>query len=259
MTTIVFSKDRSLQLDAFLRSYQEQVTPNSMVDVLYLATSERHLDAYSQVLARYSWVRGLRQTGRFRDHLLTLLPIEGAVIFFVDDQVFVRPWTVLAMPGLSLRLGLNLTSNYMSWDAPQTLPPFVDAGDGLLTWLWADGQLAWRYPLSLDGHVLDVADIRGFIESVDFHSPNTFEAALQTLLPVFLSKSGVCYRSSKVVNIPWTRVQVDYDANRYDSQHSPEDLLGFWESGQQIDVRGLYGVMNVSVHQEFPLMLEARV
>lgn len=259
MTTIVFSKDRALQLDAFLRSYRDHVTPPlGRVHVLYTATSKRHLAAYQQVFAVHAFAVSHAETV-FKADLLALLPTAGNVVFFVDDQIFVRPWTVLEAPGLSLRLGTNLTRNYASGDAPQSLPPFEIADGDLLSWRWGDGTLAWGYPLSLDGHVFTLADIRPLIEASDFTSPNTLESALQRFVPRFLEKRGTCYRLSKVVNVPWNRVQRDYD-NRFsrDTYATPDRLLSVWEGGEQVDLQPLSGVLNESCHQEFPLMLEAR-
>ena len=86
------------------------------------------------------------------------------------------------------------------------------------------------------------------------------EAALQVFLPQFIDRSGICHHASKVVNIPWNRVQTDWD-NRCASPNaatSVEEMLEYWEQGFQIDLSGIYGVLNESVHQEFPLVLEDR-
>jgi hypothetical protein len=109
----------------------------------------------------------------------------------------------------------------------------------------------------VDAHVFSLAEIRPLIASTHFHSPNSLEAGLQNYVHMFLPRYGLCYRAAKVVNVPWTRVQVDCD-NRYDHHHTADDLLRYWEMGQRIDLQDLDGCFPNSVHQEFTLMLEPR-
>jgi hypothetical protein len=255
MTTIVFSKDRAMQLDAFLRSYEKHVMPLSKVYVLFAASSYRHEKAYEYAHRLFHFATFVQQT-TFKDDVLRLLPKDGTVVFYVDDQVFIHPWFVTEKPGLSLRLGLNLTRDYAFGDRAQNLPPYEAVNDSMISWRWADGELSWRYPLSVDGHVFDADMLRTMIEQIEFHSPNTLESALQQFVPYFLERYGTCYRQSKVVNVPWTRVQTDYD-NRY-AGFSADDMLEQWEAGNQINLSQIDGALNESVHQEFPLILEPR-
>jgi hypothetical protein len=258
MTTIVFSKDRALQLDALLRSYHDHVTPLGAVKVLCDASTSRHREAYYEVFARHPWAVLCWQGSSFKEDLLALLPHEGHVVFFVDDQVFVRPWFVEELPGLSLRLGAHLKHDYNSSNALQYLPLFkITCGLDHLAWDWSTGVGAWGYPLSVDGHVFEVSELRGLLERIAFRSPNTLESALQQFILLFLDRRGTCYTMSRVVNIPWNRVQTDW-INRCGEGNDADEMLGHWEEGQQIDLSQIYGVVNESVHQEFPLRLELR-
>jgi hypothetical protein len=260
MTTIVFSKDRAMQLQAFLRSYQCHVRPLGMVHVLYLATTERHAHAYAEVFEQFPFLITVPQCEPFRTTLLSLLPKgDGSVLFFVDDQIFIRPWTVLEEAGLSLRLGLNLTQDYAFNDALQTLPPYEELPDGRIRWCWANGELSWGYPLSIDGHVFDAAQIKSMAGAIEFRSPNTLESELQRFNYAFYPRYGTCYRESKVVGVPWNVVQGDWINRHMASVDTGSDaMLNYWETGKQIHLSHIDGVLNASVHQEFPLMLEDR-
>lgn len=246
-----------MQLQAFLRSYQQHVTPREQVVVLYRASTERHARAYAEVFKASPWAMPKPEEPSFRSALLALLPLEGNVVFFCDDQVFIRDWQVSEYPGLSLRLAPHLTREYAFNDAPLSLPPHEELLDGRLTWLWRTGVLSWGYPLSVDGHVFDLAQLRPLISALEFHSPNTLEAGLQRYNYAFLDTPGTCYYQSRVVNVPWNMVQTDWH-NRHGHEVTAEALLDAWEAGQQIDLRDIDGVLNESVHQEFPLVLEAR-
>lgn len=258
MTTIVFSKDRAMQLDAFLRSYEAHVSTTDNVFVLYHASTGRHDWAYDEVFLRHRWATPRRGTAAFKRDFLGLLPSAGSVVFFVDDQVFIRPWTVIDKPGLSLRHGLHLTRNYNSNDAAQPLPPYRMDGEFVM-WRWEDGQLAWAYPLSVDGHVFGASEMATLLGCLEFTSPNTLESAMQRYLPAFAYREGICYTETRVVNIPWNRVQ-DECPNRCadDRLTSADEMLRHWEMGCQIDLTPLMGILNESVHQEFPLLLEPR-
>ena len=255
MTAIVFSKDRALQLDAFLRSFETYVWPVLNIEVLYLATSERHHAAYQEVFGRHRCAYP-RAQGDFRADVLSLVPDSGAVVLFVDDQMFVRPWRVTPMAGLSLRLAPHLTHCYTN-QTEQAQPSWIPFTPELLSWRWSEQAGDWSYPISLDGHVFEAHELRLMLAQIRFHSPNSLEEALQRFAPEFAARQGYCYHESKVVNVPWNKVQTDCD-NRHEGLASADDLLAQWEAGQQVDLAPFDGLINASVHQAMPLRLEAR-
>ena len=252
-----------MQLHAFLRSYQRHVRPLDRVLVLYHATTERHANAYAEVFGQFDFVLPVAQSISFREDVLALLPDNGRVIFFVDDLVFLHPWDARdEVPGLSLRLGFNISHNYNSHnynshDAPQPMPRFAQTTADRVTWRWAEGEMAWGYPISLDGHVFDLAQLRSWVDALAFHSPNTLESGLQG----FSSRIefGTCYPISRIVGVPWNKVQQDWH-NRHAEVWgaSVDHLLHAWECGMQIDLSVFRNALTESVHQEFPLRLEPR-
>lgn len=254
VTAIVFSKDRALQLDAFLRSFERCVWPVLNVEVLYLATTARHEAAYQDVFRRHRCAYPRAQQD-FRADVLSLVPDTGAVVLFVDDQVFVRPWRVESIIGLSLRLAPHLTQCYTA-DTAQPIPLFMPFMPDRFAWRWADGKGDWGYPLSLDGHVFDAGELRGWMIASDFQSPNALEAALQVFRPAFTDRLGVCYPHAIIVNVPWNSVQTSQSMNRCGQIEDADTLLRHWEDGQRMNIEPIMGVMNRSAHQEFPLMLE---
>lgn len=256
MIAVVFSKDRALQLDAFLRSWEACVHPAPEVSVLYRATSMRHSYAYDEVFAQHACVFPHRQT-TFKGDLLAMTPSAGRVVFFVDDQIFIRSWAVEELTGLSLRLAPHLSWCYPMNQAQPT-PQFAPFSDDKLSWRWRDGKGDWGYPLTLDGNVFDATEIRDALVSFDFHSPNVLESALQSRVEMFKDRYGLCYQESRVVNVPWNIVQADQTANRSAGAANADDMLKFWEDGFRVNLQPLHGVMNDSAHQEFPLQLEAR-
>ncbi len=259
MRAIVFSKDRALQLDAFLRSYTTCVNPAGPVHVLYTTSSDRHAASYQEVFAAHP-VAVPHLQGDFKADVISLMPDHGLVSFFVDDLIFLRrwdvpdwlpPWTIM-----SLRLGPHLTENYASGGVAQDVPPLKLSHDGVWRWSWRHGELAWRYPLSLDGHVFEASDIAPFIRQAPFTSPNTLESELEKVSYVFLDFYGLCYDQSKVVNLPWNIVQTDW-ANRH-AAYKVEDFLRLWETCYQLDLTRYADIVPVSVHEDLPLHLQKR-
>lgn len=283
---IVFSMDRALQLDALLSSYRECVRHPAPLHVLYRATTAEHRDAYASVLAEHAQAiaGAVEQRSRetFRPQLLEILDgVKSEHVFFlVDDNLFterfdlddlLRVDTRRAIP--SFRHGANLAWSYVV-QKPQPLPPLYrwngspaaqpeadsrlaqDNRDDLICWRWSDGVHEWAYPLSVDGHLFATTEVRILASQAAFDSPNTFEGSLQEFANLYLPRLGVCYRKSRMVNIPWNKVQSDV-ANFHGSMHQ-NDLLRAWQRGMRLDYRAFLGVDNESAHQEFDLVLRAR-
>ncbi len=265
---IVFSKDRPLQLHALLASYAELVRDPPPLHVVYRPTSDAYRDAYAEVLRASTAPLGkvvVEQS--FRDDLLALLDgIEAPRTFFlVDDIVFVRETDLAPLLRLdparfvpSLRLAPHLRRSY-TVDRDQPLPPFRDgvlADPDLRCWRWKDGALDWGYPLSVDGNVFSTAEIRWMARHASFVAPNSFERALQAFQRAFRTRLGICHTASRIVNLPCTRVQEEID--NLHGEIDPAELLEVWRSGRRLDHRRLYGIENVSAHQEVELVFVPR-
>ncbi len=264
---IVFSKDRALQLHGLLASMQEQVSPPPTTHVLYDCSSTAHAAAYHELAELFPRIRFLRQRNRtsFRDDLLRLLDelSEERLFFLVDDLLFTEPVDLRPLAALdsdrfvpSLRLGCNLTRCY-TLQADQPLPPAAkpdpDLDDAFFCWRWSKGVHDWGYPLSVDGHIFDRREITILTHHARFTAPNSFEDGLQLFRPLFQGRLGVCYRKSRLLNIPCNKVQVEND-NLAGDIH-PDHLLERWQAGFRVDYRRYYGFANISAHQEVPLYL----
>lgn len=242
---IVFSRDRAMQLHAFLGSWFAcAITPCPMT-VLY-TTSPAHEPSYEQLRALWKGrVEFVRETS-FREDLLTLVRSFSAprLVFFTDDGMFLDPFdfddaarhdprqTIFA-----LTKGRGLRHCFVT-DAPQELPTFLPPTPGdeeLLAWRWMDGAPGdWSYPLSVDGHVFSRHELSILLEAVPFTSPNTLESAMQVFQPFFAPRRGMCFPREKLVNIPANTVQTDW-RNRDTGLHTTADLLAKWNAGLRIE------------------------
>jgi hypothetical protein len=271
VTCVAFSKDRALQLHALLASYRERASSRAPVIVLYAFSDERHRRAYDELIALcrgedIDFVRQ-RSPAHFREQTLGILERidSGRVFFLVDDDLFIDrvdiadfaradPRSEIA----SLRLGACLSKCYVA-GKEQPLPPWLPSDPlrpGVLRWRWAEGQLEWSYPISLDGHLFDTDEFGAMAAAIPFHSPNSLEGNLQRFKRLFLRRRGVCYANPAIVNVPCNRVQTDFP-NRFGGVHQ-EALLQAWSDGLRMDYAKLFGMRPESVHQEIAFPLVAR-
>ncbi|MFC1567286.1 hypothetical protein ACFL3R_00430 [Thermodesulfobacteriota bacterium] len=260
---IIFSKDRAFQLHALLSSYYEKIVSPVPVYVLYQTSSDSHQKAYAELIEIFSMqnILFIKQNNEisFRTDLIELLlSIQSEkIIFLVDDIIFVENLdlndftkfnTDTFVP--SLRMGLNLKRCY-TLQQQQPLPEWITGvikDKDKICWKWETGILDWGYPLSVDGHLFSTREITTIAKLTSFNAPNTFEDGLQKFTKLFLPRLGVCYRKSKIINIPCNMVQQEHLNVHGNIDH--DFLLEQWLNGYQMDYKKLYGFVNESVHQE---------
>lgn len=268
---IVFSKDRALQLHALISSYLEKVVLPVPLHILYHTSTPLHRKAYDEVRELFSNnnISFIKQDSdnSFRSNLISLLKsVHSEKIFFlVDDVLFIEDFdtkdfvkfdTDKFVP--TLRMGLNLKKCY-TLQKEQPLPKLISdivKDKDKITWQWDQGVYDWSYPVSLDGHFFSTQEITTMIQLINFSAPNTLEDQLEKFRRFFLFRMGVCYRKSKIVNIPCNKVQEE-NKNLCGNIHQ-DFLLEQWQKGFQMDFRGLYGFMNESAHQEIHFRFKKR-
>ena len=247
---LVFSKDRAIQLELFLRSYAQHMSTPLPLTVLYGASSEAHQHAYDEVLANYRASELTALSGpEFKPALLAVLKASNVrhVIFFEDDIVFVQPvdtrlleqWD--ARDGiLSLRLGRNITqssnrANRGGIEQPQplTLESATLGEQPLARWRWSSGTLDWAWPTSLDGHLLPLPDLVPVIEQARFQAPNSLEGAIAEYRFLFKSRWGYCWEQARVMQLDLTT------PGQPDEGLDTDQLLAAFQQGLRLDASEL--------------------
>lgn len=260
---IVFSKDRALQLHALISSYLEKVASPVPIHILYHTSTQSHQKAYEKIIGIFpnNNISFTKQDSdnSFRSNLISLLKSVHAekIFFLVDDVLFIEAFDIEDFVKFdtdkfvsTLRMGLNLNKCYTlqkEQPLPELMPDIIKDKDKI-TWKWNQGVYDWAYPVSLDGHFFSTQELTAMIQLINFSAPNTLEDQLQKFRRFFLFRMGVCYRKSKIVNIPCNKVQIE-NKNLCGTMHQ-DYLLEQWQKGYQMDFRSLYGFMNESAHQE---------
>ena len=248
ITGIVFSKDRAMQLHALLASYFHFTKNAAPLFVLFTCSNAEHERAYQILKTEFvSFTVTFIAESNFRLDLQNIICKSNAdrVFFMTDDAVFVSEYDLdncLQFNPIdyvfSLRLGRDFDFCY-THNIAQEIPAFYDekrGGIDLNSWIWNDmkGSPDWIYPLSVDATIFYKKEMEAFINMIPFKSPNSLEAQMQKYTSLFLFRKGICYSTTKYINIPCNIVQTEFK-NVSTNLFSTNELLQNFLDGKRID------------------------
>jgi len=249
----IFSKNRPLQLFALIKSLK-YIHPVRDITVLYSYDKE-YLPALEEIKSKTKDIN-FYEDGNFKNQVITFLNEAGpASLFLVDDIVFRRPFNSDECSNIlnnnpqiltfSLRMGLHLNYCYPV-NAPQPIPDGSVQNNHFL-WNWRNSKYDWNYPFSVDGNVFRTKQLLGWIQHLNFSTPNSFEEVMQTVQHTFaIPDTCICYTESSLFNNPLNRVQ-DTHKNR-SGEISSEHLLEKWNQGLEIDTAKLARCLPNAAH-----------
>ena len=247
MNVIIFSKDRAAQLDLLLRSMPDEF--RVVCEVIAKYSNPIFYDGYmkhdpeSWFCFESDFKTDLRESLAWYDPL---------TMFLTDDDIFINP--LPEIPELPdnvacLSLRLNPRMNYCYTLNRKQTPPKMQPGN---IWNWRLADADYGYPMSLDGHIFRTADILPLLENLDYHDPNSLEAALARN-PINRPMM-MCFDKSVIVNNPINRVQ-DTIKNRYGNV-SAEWINEQYLAGRRIKLEPFIGIEPNACHVELPIEWE---
>lgn len=270
--TIVFSKDRALQLDATLRSYFLHCldAESSQIRILYTASSPLHNSQYGQLrqeYAKYTFLSFVSERD-FRSDVISLLAPYNHVIFLVDDNIFIRDFSIPKLVtllqnnqdalGFSLRLGKNTTYCY-PLNKKQRLPEFLAIDKGTLKYNWTNADHDFGYPLEVSSSLYRTEDILPFISRLPFKNPNTLEGIMAENRSFFQKDKPflLCNEKSVTFCAPLNKVQSIAIGNRASNKedYNVENLAELFNAGYRIDVAYYKDFLPNACHREIELKL----
>jgi FkbM family methyltransferase len=267
ITALVFSKDRAMQLQATIESLllhcQDKTIANLVV--LFKASSEVHHREYDELKEKFPAVSFVEETD-FRQQVLSVVERREYVLFLVDDNIFVKPFSlrdvIAALDseknaiGFSLRLGKNTEYCY-SLSSPQKLPEFECLNDGILKYNWPGAECDFGYPLEVSSSVYRSNEILHLLNKSKFSNPNTLEAVMYQNRNTFVSTVPFLLTFEKSVTFcnPVNVVQNECKLNKFGTIHSytSGQLADCLSRGMAIDVGKYVGFTPDSAHQEVEL------
>lgn len=248
--SIVFSKDRAMQLFAFLKSFDEMISNKGKMTIIYKSSDERHRKSYFQLISyfdsqKYVFIEEVD----FRSQLIKVCEEsrESTLGLFVDDMIFlqkidfdlinkVNPLTHI----VSLSRGMDLVYSQVL-NKKNILPAFKEEASGMFSYNWnsSDELNDWTYPLGVGGFFYDRIELLSIFKSIDFKAPNSLEGNMQVYLPLFINRFGLCFKKIACVCVHANIVQSEW-SNPIIGTFSIEELLKKWEDGLSIDITKFY-------------------
>ncbi len=253
---IVFSKDRPLQLHAYLESlFFWSKIKQQYVTVLF---KESKAQPYEGVLSSFPGVNWITERYFLQDVLNSISPNRPFTLFGCDDVVFVHSFDINEcvsllsrheeVLGVSLRLGLNIRPR------PRRMKCLAS---GMMYWKWNERgmPLHWNYPMELDGTVYRTNDVLQELEGLsptEIMNPNFLETILaQKAADKHLPRRDAmaCFKKACCTVITVNRVQ-DTHPNSFDqkSDYTVEELFRKYQEGYRIDFRKISRMRHSKVH-----------
>jgi len=259
-TTVIFSKNRAMQLDLLLRTLFfccDDILKLSDINVLYLAEGD-HKESYEILKKDYPQVNFTEEKS-FKDDLLSFLHDKTSILFLCDDSVFTEKFyleEVLEILnssddniGFSLRLGNNTTKCFPYGDLNQNIPEMTLVKNNIYTYQWKPAEFDFSYPAEVSSSIYNLDIILELLNDLDYKNPNTLEAALVTNTPYFVIDKSLllCFNKSVCFSVPSNRVQV-YNQNRAGDVNA-DDLLKSFMEGKRMDSSIFYHYENHGAHE----------
>lgn len=250
--SIIFSKDRAMQLDGFLASYFENVENYSEIKVLYHVSNEAHKKSYIDLQKIYENfpVEFIQETN-FRANLIDALEksSEDRLIFYVDDMLFSQKidynWLKNINPLndiVCLSRGKDL--NYSTVLAKKLeVPSFNKISENLYRFKWNEiSEFSdWTYPIGVSGYMFSRLEITAMIKATKFKAPNSLEHNLQQFLPYFIMRGGICLENVATPCVHTNLTQTE-GYNNILGHYSLEELLDLWNINKRINYSEFIGL-----------------
>lgn len=258
MTWIVFSKDRTYQLDAMLSSLKENGRV-SATDVFVLHKYENQNEKNLQkLLSLHKDVNFIKEEN-FKKQTIEL--VDGAkdhVAFATDDALVTREIDMVAVQKslshnsvltYSCRMGLNIDYCYPLRKS-QSIPN-GNIIENTFYFNWKVSELDWNYPLSVDGHFFRKHFLKNLLNQIEFRNPNTLESAMANMARYVMQDVMCCAPLSRYFNVPHNVVQQEFK-NRH-GEITADALNEKFANTERVDVNKFHNFLNQSPHQEVPL------
>lgn len=270
---LIFSYNRPLQLYALLESLKLYVAGMGKIHVIYRASEQQYENAYQEVYNDFPAVIAKQQGNNPEQDFkqLTLQSFnelqEEYIVFAVDDIVVtgyidlhecVEQLKQTNAYGFYLRLGKNITYCY-AHNKPEQVPPLQQITENVFAWRFNTATYDWGYPNTVDMTVYKKSDIAAALHSLRYSAPNTLEGRWAGTAGSIKNRLGLCYKHSKMVNLPLNKVQT-VNKNRHMNFATPQELLDIFNSGLKISTADLCYIDNSSPHMEYePVFIEREI
>jgi len=263
---VAFSYNRPIQLYALLESIECYVTGLNQVHVIYRSTDQDYETAYQEVKKSFPSVifhkQGIHPRKDFKPLTLkATFESPSKYILFAVDDIIVKDFIDIKKSikllektkayGFYFRLGQNLNWCY-TLNKPQANPKFIHIQNDVYAWHIKSGQHDWGYPNTVDMTLYRKKDVELDLRAMNYYAPNPLEGQWSGRAYKIRreNKMGLCYNTTKIVNLPLNRVQ-DVYKNRHMGTLDTKELLDIFNQGEKIDIASLFKIQNKSAHMDY--------
>ena len=267
ISILCFSKNRPLQLEAYLTSLFQMCKEPCSVSVLYTCGLAYNA-SYEKLKNEFPNVSFISET-HFTRQVSDIVRNTKTPFFMFgcDDVIFKGPWepsnitrkfqTTPRLLAFSLRLGREITYCH-PLDRNMSLPHFQEE-EPLLTWFWPDGQADWGYPWELDSTAYSTNFVKAFMRKFarnpfarhkfDWSNPNKLEALGAGLIQRETTFDLMAsYADARACVLTINIVQETFPNRVYQSEFAAKELLGMWNEGKRLDTTYYFGRTYKSIH-----------
>jgi len=253
ISVIVFTKDRPMQLDAYLEGLMYYSNLNErQISIIYKKNKKIN---YKKVIEKYSNCNWVYEDNFYKDLIKAIDQSEEFIIFGCDDVVFKNNLPIeyaenllkknREIFGFSFRLGKNI----------KPIPNSVVKIDRHIEWEWADVTEAhYNYPWELDCTLYRKGDIQNILNSFDGNitNPNYLESIFADNPRKFIKRPKLACKNDENQSIVITvnRVQ-DTHLNPVDSSESTSiEYLDYIynKKNKKLDIRKISKLKNNKIH-----------
>ena len=256
VSCLCFSMDRPLQLDGYLRSVRECLSPPVSMTVLYRASNELFEAGYTQLIQGHPNVVFVKESDFGKQVLAWVEQASTPYLFFgCDDVVFYRPanlekavaaFSIKPLLGFSLRLGRNIRFTHKQKDEVQQ--PAFEERDGLLFWKWLPATWDWCWAFEANGtlyrrEVLKallgvMENLRNQAADADWRHPNKMEMVGNQVIRILqgVPEWMACFPESCLVVPTVNQVQTLGQNPLMGELKTPDELEAMRRAGGRLDV-----------------------
>ncbi len=250
--TLIFSKDRAMELNSLLESIQDHFNVFKKITILYRYSNDNFKKGYDKIIKKFGnmnidWIL----ESNFKADSIKIINsfIEKYCILFVDDEWFIRTPNIEQIyetmqdnevVGFSLRLGDNFT---YAWNAgvKHVLPEFIRNAN-VIKWQWkkCHKNSDYGYPFNLNSMIRRTVEFQELVNRVDFTYPNNFEMAIVNGLKT--EKEYIAAFNEPITFLNCLNVSQTHFVSRNieEEQFNLEKLNQKWLDGYILNFRKIY-------------------
>ena len=253
---VIFTKDRACQLDALLRSINDNFKELTNITIIFKASNPNFLKGYKILHRKFPKYRWVVENNLISDIKNVVSGFSQTYcMMFVDDEMVIRdqpiikPLSLLAQKPqihcLSLRMGTNVNYTYTaSMESPP--PPFTKYSHDdtvLHQWEWGklNGNADWGYPSCVNSHLYRTSFFKPLIVNMTYKTVNAMEGAFNGNRPKF-PPHMICFTEPKTISVANNVVQNNKSRNSNKPEFTPESLNKKFLDGNVIDIKQFYNL-----------------